>query len=55
MYVVTFRVVPTPAKLRKIPTAKTRDYPITYSDSEKLISSIQTICSLGYYIAGIVE
>ncbi len=52
--VVTFRVVPTPARLRSDRSAKPRDYTITYSSADKLLVSVQTITSLGYYIAGII-
>jgi hypothetical protein len=53
MNVTIFRVVPTPARLKRDPNAKPREYPITWADGDKLIVSIQTITALGYYIAGV--
>ncbi len=49
--VTTFRVVPTPKRLRTDPKAKPRSYTITWATGEKLLSSIQTITALGYYIS----
>ena len=55
MHLFNVRVVPTAKKLVRVPTAKPRNYPITASDLDKLLSSLQTIVSLDYYIAGITE
>jgi hypothetical protein len=55
MNLTIFSVVPTPERMARDPKAKRRDYPITWSDGQKLVTAIQTITSLGYYIADVKE